>query len=152
MACASSPYRRTSTPAPPKLEDLDLLPPNDSQYLADRKISHSLATESGMQCITLPAFRLPQGYNRANADLLLRLHPGYPDVPPDMWWFDPPIRRADGIVIPATELIEHYLGRSWQRWSRHLAAGQWKSGIDGIESYLALIQRELGRSVASAAA
>lgn len=129
-----------------------MLPPNDSQYLSDRQIPYTLATEAGMQCITLPVFALPEGYDRANSDLLLRLHLGYPDIPPDMWWFDPPIRPANGRVIPATELIEHYLGRSWQRWSRHLPAGQWKSGIDGIESYLALIKQDLARSLASLAA
>jgi hypothetical protein len=39
------------------------------------------------------------------------------------------------------------VGRSWQRWSRHFAAGQWQSGIDGLESFLALVRRELERSV-----
>jgi hypothetical protein len=64
-----------------------------------------------------------------------------------MWWFDPPVRRADGQQIPATDAIEHHLGRSWQRWSRHLATGQWRSGVDGLESFLALVRRELERSV-----
>lgn len=126
-----------------------MLPPVDAQYLAERGIAHTLTTESGMQCVVLPSFDLPPGYNRASSDLLLRLHAGYPDVPPDMWWFDPAIQRADGKPIPQTHLIEHYLRRSWQRWSRHLPAGQWRSGIDGIESYLALIRRELARSVVS---
>lgn len=129
-----------------------MLPPVDAQYLAERGIAHSLTTEAAMQCLVLPSFPLPLGYDRATSDLLLRLHAGYPDVPPDMWWFDPTIRRADGKPIPQTELIEHYLGRSWQRWSRHLSAGQWRSGVDGVESYLALIRRELARCVVSLAA
>jgi len=99
-----------------------------------------------MTCVLLPGFDLPPGLNRANADLLLRISPGYPDVPLDMWWFDPPIKRADGQVIPATEVMEHHLGRSWQRWSRHLPAGLWRSGIDGLESFLALVRRELEKS------
>lgn len=129
-----------------------MLPETDAQYLAGRGIAHALAIEAGMQCVILPAFVLPQGFNRASSDLLLRLHAGYPDVPPDMWWFDPAIGRTDGRVIPATNLIEHYLGRNWQRWSRHLLPGQWRSGIDGIESYLALVRNELGRSVLGLAA
>jgi hypothetical protein len=60
-----------------------------------------------------------------------------------MWWFDPPVRRVDGLDIPATQVVEQHVGRSWQRWSRHFSAGQWQSGIDGLESYLALIQREV---------
>src|ERR1051325_5995125 len=51
-----------------------------------------------------------------------------PDVPPDMWWFDPAVRLADSRSVQATECIEQYLGRSWQRWSRHLNQGQWRSG------------------------
>jgi len=103
-----------------------------------------------MTCILFPGFILPGGFDRAQSDLLLRFSAGYPDVPPDMWWFDPPIRRVDSQLIPATEVIEHFLGRSWQRWSRHLAAGQWRSGVDGLESFLALVRKELERSVVGA--
>jgi hypothetical protein len=99
-----------------------------------------------MTCIVLPGFLLPPGLNRDKSDLLIRLNAGYPDVRPDMWWFDPPVRRADGQVIPATEVVEHHLGRSWQRWSRHLSPEQWRSGIDGLESFLALVRLEIERS------
>jgi hypothetical protein len=60
-----------------------------------------------------------------------------------MWWFSPAIGRPDGQPIAATQSIEAHLGRQWQRWSRHLPAGVWKSGIDSLESYLALVNREL---------
>ena len=43
------------------------------------------------------------GYDRPEADLLLRLSPGYPDVAPDMWWFDPPAKLANGGRPPATD-------------------------------------------------
>jgi hypothetical protein len=95
-----------------------------------------------MTCLLLPAFELPNGFTHERADLLLRLNVGYPDVPPDMWWFDPPVVRTDGVAIPATEHFENHLGRRWQRWSRHLPSGQWNSN-DSIESFLAVICREL---------
>jgi E2/UBC family protein E len=103
-----------------------------------------------MTCIVFPQWRLPPGYDRQSSDLLLRLPAGYPDVPPDMWWFDPAVRLSNGQVIQATEATEQHLGRSWQRWSRHFANGQWRSGVDGLESFVALIQRELTRSAGSA--
>jgi hypothetical protein len=124
-----------------------VLPPTDTKYLAERAINHSVSIEANMTCVLFPNFALPTGFDRPQSNLLLRLSAGYPDVPPDMWWFDPPVRRADGQVIPATEVIEHHMGRSWQRWSRHFAAGQWKSGIDGLESFMALVRRELEKSV-----
>ena len=128
-----------------------MLPPDDTKYLMERAVNHSVTPEANMMCVLLPAFALPGGFDRPQSDLLLRFKPGYPDVPPDMWWFDPPVRRADGVKIPATDVIEHFLGRSWQRWSRHLAAGQWRSGVDGLENYLALVRRELERSAQGAA-
>jgi hypothetical protein len=102
-----------------------------------------VSIEGGMICVFIPEFPLGKGFDRETADLLLRLATGYPDVAPDMWWFHPPVRRADGQEIPATQAYERHLGREWQRWSRHLQPGQWRSGIDSLESYIAIIRREL---------
>jgi hypothetical protein len=123
------------------------LPALDLTYLGDRMKNHSIATEANMTCVVLAGFEVPTGYDRNSSDLLLRLNPGYPDVQPDMWWFDPPLRRADGKPIQAADVFESHLGRKWQRWSRHFAAGQWRSGVDTLESLVALIRRELIRCV-----
>ena len=124
-----------------------MLPATDTNYLTDRAMEYSVSTEANMTCVLLPGFSLPPGFDQTHSDLLLRFNAGYPDVAPDMWWFDPPVRRSDGHAIQATDVTEQYLGRKWQRWSRHLNNGQWRSGLDGLESFLALIRRELERSV-----
>lgn len=121
------------------------LPELDQSFLVDRSLTPQISVEANMLCVVFPQWKLPVGYNVTAADLLLRLPAGYPDVPPDMWWFSPAITLANGARIQATESMEHYLGRVWQRWSRHFGAGQWRSGIDGLESFLALLQRELER-------
>jgi len=121
------------------------LPQPDVTCLAERGIEYTVSAEANMTCVLFPAYKLPSGYDHAASDLLLLLNPGFPDVPPDMWWFNPAIRLADGRVVPATEVNENHLGRIWQRWSRHFNAGQWRSGIDSLESFLALIRRELER-------
>lgn len=123
------------------------LPENDTAYLNERGITHEVVNESGMTCVVLPRWPLPAGFDHEAADLLIRLSAGYPDVHPDMWWFDPPVRLADGKDLPATQVIEQHLGRPWQRWSRHFKNGQWQSGVDGLESFLALIRHDLERSV-----
>lgn len=123
-----------------------MLPAYDHKFLSERAGSHSVAAEANMTCVVLPGFRLPDGLKPAQSDLLVRISPGYPDVAPDMWWFDPPVARADGQPIPATQVMERCLGRNWQRWSRHLAAGQWRSGVDGLETFLAIIRRELDKA------
>lgn len=129
-----------------------MLPPSDMEYLRERAPGHSVANEGGMTCVVIPGFSLGSGFTQAAADLLLRLPQGYPDVRPDMWWFCPAVQRTDGQVIAATQLRQHYLAREWQRWSRHLNHGQWRSGVDGIESYIALVRRELHAASGRAAA
>jgi len=121
------------------------LPPNDFEFLSRTGNHSEVLSEANMTCILIRGYRLPYGYDLEHSDLLLRLSPGYPDVPPDMWWFSPAIHLASSSAIPATEVTESYLGRPWQRWSRHLAAGQWISGVDCLESFLAIIRRELER-------
>lgn len=121
------------------------LPDHDERYLADRCLDYEVVVDQGMTCVVISQWRLPPGYQIEMADLLLRLSSGYPDVAPDMWWFDPPLSRADGQEIPATQVIETYFGRQWQRWSRHFNGNQWQSGVDGIESFLALIRRDVTR-------
>lgn len=120
-----------------------MLPVVDQEYLQARAPGHAVSLDGGMIAIVIPSFQLPAGFTLAATDLLLRLSPGYPDVAPDMWWFEPAVLRTDGQVIEATQSQEAYLGRTWQRWSRHFQPGQWRSGIDSLESYLALVRQEL---------
>lgn len=122
------------------------LPPLDEAFLVEAGHKFESAVESGMTCIVFPSWPLPDGLNYTSADLLVRLPGGYPDAAPDMWWFSPALTTAGGGVIQATEVSEMHLGRTWQRWSRHLGAGQWRSGIDGLENYLALIRAETERA------
>lgn len=129
-----------------------MLPSYDEDYLNERHPGWSVVQDGGMVCVLLPAFPLPKGFTSGSADLLLRLAPGYPDVPPDMWWFAPFAERIDGAEIAATQSREHYLGRIWQRWSRHLQPHQWNSGTDSLESYLRLIRSELAAAVRPLAA
>lgn len=129
-----------------------MLPAHDMEFLKTLSPDATVTAEAGLLCVVIPAFPLPAGFDRNSADLLIRLATGYPDVAPDMWWFDPAVSRIDGATIPATEARERHLGRNWQRWSRHLSPGQWKSGVDSLESYIALVRKELEAARPKAAA
>ena len=124
------------------------LPQSEADYLVQRGLRYTATEEANMTCVVFPDYALPGGFNRPAADLLIRLNPGFPDVQPDMWWFYPAVKRPDGRPIPATEHSEVHLGRTWQRWSRHFPAGCWRPGTDTLESFLALIWRELVQSAA----
>jgi hypothetical protein len=123
------------------------IPQSDLASLTERGLHFQVSEESNMTCIVFPNYRLPAGCTNAQSDLMIRLSPGYPDVPPDMWWFSPPVQLSSGKAIEATQVIERHLGRDWQRWSRHFNGGQWRPGIDSLESFLALVHREVARSV-----
>lgn len=127
------------------------LPPADAAFLAERYPDHKVVIENGMVCIVIPRWPVPPGYSHSHVDLLIRLVPGFPDVPPDMWWTAPIVALVSGRPIPAADLIETHLGRTWQRWSRHLPAGAWAPGSDSLQSYLAQIRTELQRTAAAAA-
>ena len=88
-----------------------MLPPIDQAHLDERAPECAVTHDGGMICVVIPNFGLPEGFTQPSADLLLRLSPGYPDVPPDMWWFNPPVQRTDGCPIVATECQETHLGR-----------------------------------------
>jgi hypothetical protein len=128
------------------------LPEFDEGFLKRRGFDYDVVEEASMSCLVLKGWLLPPGLSVDSADLLIRIQAGYPDLAPDMWWFAPAITLANGGVIPATEVIEMHLGRSWQRWSRHFDVGQWRSGVDGLESYVALIEREVARAAEMSAA
>ena len=82
------------------------LPRSDVVYLNERAVAHEIASESGMTCVVMPRWPLPGGFDLDVSDLLIRLSPGYPDVPPDMWWFSPPVHLKSGQDLPATNVIE----------------------------------------------
>lgn len=128
------------------------LPPADAAYLAERGIGYTVTMDGPMTCVVFPGWPVPPGYSRSSVDLLLRLPPGFPDVPPDMWWVAPALQLAGGGVVEATQLTEVYLGRSWQRWSRHFTPGQWRPGTDSLESFLARVRAEIQRSAGIAPA
>lgn len=120
-----------------------MLPPDDAAFLERKGWTHEVAVEGGVVCLVVTAWPVPSGYNVDRADVLIHLPGGYPDVPLDMWWFAPALVRADGRLAPATEQFGTYLGRTWQRWSRHLGPNQWRSGVDGLETYFARIRSDL---------
>lgn len=124
-----------------------MLAPSDEAYLRSKGFQFEVIPDQGQICLVIKAYRLPAGYDPELTDLLLRLPPGFPDAQPDMFWCDPPVRLVSTGAYPqAADSMEPYLGRTWQRFSRHLGAGVWKPGVDGLGSYLTLIRSELERS------
>jgi len=121
------------------------LPARDVSFLTERGFQWELIPDpNGAACLVIKDFQVgPGGFAPPVTDLMIRIPGQYPLTPLDMWYCSPAIRiAATGQFAPASEVSEQLIGRSWQRFSRHLP-GTWQPGTDSLRSFLALIQREL---------
>lgn len=121
-------------------QTIAMLREQDRDTLTATGLSYVTSSEAGMTNLVLKGFPVPPGLSMDRVDLLLRLPLGFPDAAPDMFWVSPVLATSAGASIPGTELHEPHVGRTWQRWSRHIAQ-QWRPGIDNLETYLAYVRR-----------
>lgn len=128
-----------------------MLSEGDEAYLRERGFSYEVIAEGQMFSLIIRGFCLPEGYEPQIVDLLLRLPGEFPDAAPDMYWTHPIVRYVGGGVPAATGDRLDYQGRTWQRWSRHLAVA-WRPGIDNLQTYLRLIRTDLEKGAPAVAA
>ena len=117
-------------------------------YLAERWPGHTVTHEGGSVVVVLPAYALPRGFEPRRVELCLMLPFGFPETPPDMFWVDPAV-MLHGRPPAATQVTQQIIGRTWQRFSRHLPAGAWRPGIDNLQSWISMIGTMLEREAAA---
>jgi len=119
--------------------------PADEAFLTAKGYTRDLLAEGGPeQLLVLRAVPLAPGrFDQAATDVLVKIPPGYPVTPLDMFWVCPPVRTAAGAIPPAADNYETHEGRTWQRFSRHLAGGAWRPGIDSLRTFLPVALAEL---------
>ena len=127
-----------------------MLRPADQGALDDLGYAYDVVSDGGFVAVVLKDVAMPTGIDPRVSSLLLRLPPGFPDAAPDMFWLDPPVKGPEGRAIPGTESMQSFLGRTWQRWSRHIQH-QWRPGVDGLGTYLAYVRRCLNQAAGRAA-
>jgi hypothetical protein len=119
---------------------VNMLREQDQQFLADSALNYTVTVDGQFADMVITGFSTAPGLSLDTVDLLIRLPFGFPDAAPDMFWVMPNLSMATGQPIPGTEMTEAIVDRVWQRWSRHIA-GQWRPGVDNLETYLAYIRR-----------
>lgn len=122
---------------------LSLLPEADRDYLEDKGYEHDVEQVGGFLHLIIHKFDLPEAYLPRTCDLLIRLPSGYPNGNPDMFWTRPDVKLTSGSWPLNADVPEHYNGLQWQRWSRHFPDDRWRVGVDGIDTYIAAVRREL---------
>lgn len=120
-------------------EGLLALPEADRRYLDSHGVAAEVVNEGGHTGVVLRLL-LPSGkFNDHVADVLVILPPGYPDVAPDMFYCDPWLTLlAAGRYPTCADQPYAFIGRNWQRWSRHNT--NWRPGIDGLHTMIKRIE------------
>lgn len=107
--------------------------------LAEAELSPERATihpaESGWSFLVISNYVLPAGYSPDRVELLIKLPPTFPDAAPDMFWVYPAV-KAPGGGLPRATSSATLLGKEWQQYSWHLAAGAWRPGCSTLRDYL----------------
>ncbi|WP_298247269.1 E2/UBC family protein [uncultured Christiangramia sp.] len=121
------------------------LPEFDREYLISKGYQFEEIVEGNRNGLIIKNYMLPSGkYNHERSDLLILIPQGYPDARPDMWYFNPPILlKPSNRPARQTQATITFEGKTWQRWSRHYPANEWRSGIDGIHTYLKKVKTAL---------
>ena len=124
-------------------EGLVTLPESDQRYLNSHGIVAEVVRDGPHVGVVLKQVSLPTGkFDYPSADVLVILPPGYPDVAPDMFFCDPWLRLVPTGRYPNCADQPHdFLGRRWQRWSRHNSS--WRPGIDGLHTMIKRIEHAL---------
>ena len=103
-----------------------------------------MTLDSNQVLVLLPEFGLPNGFSPSVVEMLLPLPFGFPETQPDMFWV-PPWVTLHGAIPQNADQTGEFLGRTWQRFSRHLPQGSWRPGIDNLQSWVTAITRMLAR-------
>jgi hypothetical protein len=114
----------------------------DAKHLQGAGIEASRVTihtqPGGWSFLVISGYTLPEGFQPEAVDLLIKLPPGFPDAQPDMFWVNPAVKTAQG-SLPRATCMESLLGKEWQRFSWHLAAGAWKPGASTLADFMRCI-------------
>jgi len=120
------------------------LPEDDELFLRGKGFDWSLIPDGEGTLLILKAFPLnADKYDRSTTELMIRIPAQYNMAKLDMWYVDPPIRLKGGNYPHQAGVFETHGGKSWQRFSRHLAEGTWRPGVDGLPMFFTFINGEL---------
>ncbi len=121
------------------------MPEFDREYLIEKGYRHEEVVDSANKGLIIKDWILPDAkFTVERSDLLILVPDSYPDVPPDMFYFYPALCLKSTNRFPrATESFQPFNNVQWQRWSRHLGAGVWRRGIDGMHTYLKRVDEAL---------
>jgi hypothetical protein len=122
-----------------------VIPQEDQRYLQEKAYPHELRQVGPEVHVILKAWPFPSAYLPTQADVLIRLMPGYPVTPIDMFWTSPDVKLSSGAWPLSSATYEQHGGRTWQRWSRHTP--EWRPGVDSLRTFITAMNAEINRGI-----
>ena len=121
-----------------------MIPQEDERFLREKAYPYEVRQVGSEIHVVLKTWPFPATYVPQQADVLIRLLPGYPMTPIDMFWTSPDIKLANGAWPLSSSTYETHGGRTWQRWSRHT---EWRSGVDTLRTFITAMNAEINRGI-----
>lgn len=111
----------------------------DENFLNRTGASWETLLEGNTGWVIIHSFPIPTGYNVQETSVAFMIPSSYPVVEFDMMYFKTPLSRLDGKPIGAlsTQALD---GSTYQRWSRHRVPGEWRSGLDNLETHVVSVK------------
>lgn len=120
----------------------------DESYLDGLGLRWETRSSDGHSWLIINDYPVPAGYTALTTTLALMIPPTYPQAEIDMFYAYPPLQRAVGGAIPATEAVQSIGGLPFQRWSRHRGSiVPWNPQRDNVVTHLALVESALVKEV-----
>lgn len=129
--------------------DKKVLPSSDRKYLEAKGYTFREVSDGTTSGLIIDNFDVVPStkFSVDKSSLLIVLPQGYPDVPPDMFYFWPKLLyNKDNSFPPQTSTEVTFFQTKWQQWSRHAPANEWRIGKDGIQSYLQRVFKALNEA------
>jgi hypothetical protein len=119
---------------------MSFLPEKDLDYLKGKELPFEEALDGSQKVLILKSYPLDGArFDAAQVDILVMIPQGFPDIGPDMFYTFPWLRLRDKNCYPrAADQPLNFLGKTWQRWSRH--SNDWRPGRDGIRTVLKRVE------------
>lgn len=125
------------------------LPMKDKSFLDSKGYSYREISDGPNKGLIIDGFPImPEGkFSVGSSSLLIILPTGYPDVPPDMFYFFPEVRLKNNAYPAQADQRPIHFNQTWQQWSRHAPASEWRVGRDGIQSYIQRVVTALNSTI-----
>ncbi|MBN9673731.1 multiubiquitin domain-containing protein [Roseibium aggregatum] len=120
----------------------------DESFLGELGLLWETKEITGQHWLIIYDYPVPEGYSLTTVTLSLLVPPTYPKAEIDMFFVYPPLDKATGGNIPATETRRSIDGLPFQQWSRHRGPGsRWHPCRDNVMTHLALVEAALNKEV-----